>query len=71
MGDFSKYTPTELNNFINDLSKKYETIKEEIYLKLDTIKKEENLINELIEKLNKIEKLHLDASKSYLEYNEQ
>lgn len=56
--DLSKYTPTELLKFVNDLKDNYNNIKNDITIKVDSIEQLKNEINELIIELNDIEELH-------------
>ncbi len=56
--DLSKYTPTELLKFKNDLIKNHDEIKEIILNKVDKIDDIKNEINENILEMNYIEELY-------------
>lgn len=64
--DYSKYTPTELLKFSNDIKTKHDGVKDSIINKLSLLKELEVSINILISELDKTEVDYIKISEEYL-----
>jgi transcriptional accessory protein Tex/SPT6 len=63
-----KYTLTEINKILNDLTDRHDKVKKNIYEQLKIVDDSEKTINSLIEELNNIEDVYKKFGKLYVKY---